>query len=108
MSSYDRPQSGAVTAVGVLSIIYGALHVLGGVLLLVLGARLLAMLGLVDEAVAQSGGDEKAKEAVSGAAKIILSVLYFCAGGVIIYGVLPILGGISVIKRKGKTMTFVF
>lgn len=114
MSSYERPpqQSGAVTAVGVLSIIYGVLYVLAGAVLVFMGSWLLTQLGLVDkvadEAARQAPGDERLKQEATGMVAMILSWIYVCGGLCALYGLFPILGGIAVIKRTGKTMTFVF
>jgi hypothetical protein len=112
MSSTRRPESGAVTLVGILSIIYGMIWVLIGAALIFWGSQLLAFLGMGVEAAKQSGASDKevqaTAQAAGGLADLLLKWILFCGGGLILYGLMPILGGVSVLKRTGKMLTFVF
>jgi hypothetical protein len=108
---YEKPQSAAVTAVGILSIVYGALWAVGGVVMIFFGAWFLQnVLGLAAETAAQTG-DAQAQETVKqagGLVGLIMGMIYVCGLGFILYGLFPILGGVFVLKRTGKTLTFVF
>jgi hypothetical protein len=112
MSTTRRPESAAVTLAGILSIVYGLLWVLLGAALIFWGSQLLTWLGKGEEAVKHSGAADKDVQATTaaagGLADLLLKWIIFCGGGTILYGLMPILGGISVLRRTGKNLTLVF
>jgi hypothetical protein len=102
VSTHERPRSGAVTTVGSLSIVYGALWLLAGTIL------------LLDGNIAHMG------DGAAGLASFLLSTIYvgevgmpmltkvtapLWGVGFLVYGAFPLLGGIAVLKRTDAPQT---
>jgi hypothetical protein len=106
----DRPvrvnRSGAVTAVGIVNLVLGALDILAGIAVMVGGA---AILGLSGAAANQEGVTEeqrKAMAAVGGMGAGIAVAIGVC---IMIFGIPLIIAGIGVLKRRnwGRILTIV-
>ena len=126
------PRNPLVTVAGVLSIVYGVASILSGVLVILAGAWLFSFLFAAKETAKEGLKDlqinvrdkdqvkdlddaskklDKAFQAAATSGGLfdwIKNSLFMCGGFNILYGILPIIGGIGVINRKGYIITLVF
>jgi hypothetical protein len=106
MAQYEAPKNPLVTLAGVLTIVVGVLQIVVGLAVAFLGSMLIAW--ITGTAAPAAGADHKAQEAVNSFAT--MGFIFFLAFGgcLAIIGVLPLIGGIGVVNRKGRIIAMVW